>query len=78
MYGEEFLAGLDEYNDGSRHRLGGFARPVHNPVERDVALGVLHGDGDGDLARLTEQHRHWHPPKGKSASRGGGPGRLRQ
>ncbi|ARZ66015.1 hypothetical protein SMD11_0349 [Streptomyces albireticuli] len=59
VYGEEFLDALAEADEGAGHRIGGHADPVQNPVEAEVAHGVLGSGTAWDDPRLDEEARGW-------------------
>lgn len=56
---EEFTDALYDHSSGPGHRIGGHADPVQNPVEQEIAHGVLGADVGWDDPRVDEEAEHW-------------------
>jgi hypothetical protein len=56
---DDFRDVVWDWYGGVGHQVGGFARPVQNPVEYEIAHAVLGGHVDWTDPRLTEEADQW-------------------
>ncbi|MFD9791094.1 YwqG family protein [Streptomyces sp. NPDC059070] len=56
---EDFTDALYDHSSGSGHQIGGHADPVQNPVEHEVAHGILGGNVAWDDPRVAEEAERW-------------------
>jgi hypothetical protein len=56
---QEFLDALWEFDDTVGHQVGGYAHPVQNPVEIEIAEAVLEGRVSWEDPRLSDEAGSW-------------------
>ncbi|MEV5238930.1 YwqG family protein [Streptomyces cinnamoneus] len=56
---EAFLDALYDLQSGTDHHIGGHAHPVQNPVEYEIAYGLLGNGIQWDDPRVTEEAKGW-------------------
>ncbi|MCA6092983.1 DUF1963 domain-containing protein [Streptomyces sp. SCA3-4] len=56
---EAFLDALYDLQSGTDHHIGGHANPVQNPVEHEIAHGLLGKEARWDDPRVAEDAKGW-------------------